>query len=113
MSRYNISCKDAYNFVKQSRPIVNPNPQFMRILNDYDSELVRARLLKRIKRFMMINDDDGDNDKCNNMCRNDLNPVLSSSTMQPDPTNFNILRFICKSVKNILSHPFSCYWLCI
>lgn len=39
MSRYNYSLNTAYSLVKSRRPEINPNPLFMRILQQYEQEL--------------------------------------------------------------------------
>ena len=39
MSRYNLTLKTAYDFVKSRRSIVAPNQLFMNLLKEYDNEL--------------------------------------------------------------------------
>ena len=48
MSRYNMTARDAYKFAKNRRPEVSPNSSFMRILEEYEQELKRAKNLRPV-----------------------------------------------------------------
>lgn len=44
MSRYNMSMRDAYLWVKSRRPEIQPNPLFLRILEDFERDLIQQRI---------------------------------------------------------------------
>lgn len=56
MSRYNMSLRTSYDYVRSKRPIISPNALFLKLLQDYENELIieQRELLER-KRLVSSN----------------------------------------------------------
>ena len=68
MSRYKYPLSTAYAIVKSRRPEINPNPLFMRILQQYEQELIKSEYSnKKVNEFYSMSDSNHKGGNLNNV----------------------------------------------